>query len=251
MAFEDRVLWKIERRLARILNRREARIRSDTGIVSFTFDDVPRSACHEGSAALEQHGFRGTYYICPGFTGEPSSCGMMHSRADLQRLIATGHEIASHGFGHLNYQSLTEAEIEADLLRAAEFFSRLAPELRVRNFAYPFGCTNPLVKRIICHHFASARGARARLNGNRIDLALLNAVPLYQHLWDARSLARLIATNSDHKSWLIFVTHEVTDHPDEFGCTPALLKFAVTESKRLGCQVLPVDDALAYVNPLR
>jgi hypothetical protein len=70
---------------------------------------------------------------------------------------------------------------------------------------------------------------------------------LYQKLWDQPRLATLIERNAREKGWLIFFTHEVVDDPDEFGCTPSLLEFAIREATSLGCRVLAVNHALEYI----
>ena len=39
------------------------------GVVSFTFDDFPRSAWSNGGAVLEEYDVRGTYYAAMGLAG--------------------------------------------------------------------------------------------------------------------------------------------------------------------------------------
>jgi peptidoglycan/xylan/chitin deacetylase (PgdA/CDA1 family) len=244
----DDSLWhKVERRIARFSARKPISMCNEMGVVSFTFDDVPQSACRRGRAILERYGYHGTYYICGGNTDLMSDKGNMHSRGDLLGLVEGGHELGCHGFGHRNYQTLTIEEIRADISRNRSFFEDLGCDVAAQNFAYPFGCVSPTVKRLIGREFISARGIRNDLNVNRADLALLNAPPLYQNLWNRTSLAELIERNARQKAWLIFFTHEVVDDPGEFGCTPSLLEFAVQETRASGCLVLPVIRALRHV----
>jgi peptidoglycan/xylan/chitin deacetylase (PgdA/CDA1 family) len=241
--FEDTLWRKVARRLAIFAAPRRVSLQSRSGIVSFTFDDVPQSACHQGRDILERYNFRGTYYVSGGLTDSNGSQARKHSRADLQRLLTAGHELGCHGFAHKNYQTLTSQEIRADIDRNRAFFQDLGGSLAV-NFAYPFGCVNPAVKRLIGDTFISARGIRARLNLEYADLALLNAVGLSDCLWTEESLAQLIGRAAQKKAWLIFVTHAVAPDPDRFGCTPSLLEFAVREAKTCGCRVMTVKDVL-------
>lgn len=222
-------------------------MRNALGVVSFTFDDVPQSACRIGREILERHACRGTYYVSGGATDSDSRKGRMHSRGDLLGLLHSGHELGCHGFGHRNYQALTAEEIRADIGRNRRFFEDLGCDAAAQSFAYPFGCVSPSVKRLIGQEFASARGIHNELNIGRTDLALLNASPLYQKLWDQPCLATLIEQNAREKGWLIFFTHEVVKDPDEFGCTPSLLEFAIREANALGCRVLAVKHALEYI----
>src|SRR5262249_54755284 len=98
---------------------------------------------------------------------------------------------------------------------------------------------------LIGNAFISARGIRSRLNVNCADLALLNAVPLYESRWTEVSLARVIAHNAQKMGWLIFFTHDIVTDPDMFGCTPSLLEFAVREARNAGCEVMTVKDVVA------
>lgn len=238
---------KVERRLARHLAAKRVRMRNKSAVVSFTFDDVPQSACREGRDILERHGCRGTYYVCGGTTDTVSVRGKMHSRGDLLSLLDRGHELGCHGYGHLDYQALTAEEIRADIFRNRAFFRELGCDASVLNFAYPFGCVSPAVKRLIGREFSSARGIRRDLNVLRADLALLNSPPLYQHLWKELSLAELIDRNARENGWLIFFTHGVVDQPDQFECTPSLLDFVVRKALASGARVVPVRQALQEI----
>lgn len=244
---DDSLKHKVERRLARYLSGKWIDMRNDSGVVSFTFDDVPQSACRNGREILERHACHGTYFICGGCTDLASPRGRMHSREDLSGLLLGGHELGCHGFGHKNYQALTTEEIRADIGKNRRFFEDLGCGAAAQSFAYPFGCVSPSVKRLIGQEFASARGIQNEMNVGRADLALLNASPLYQRLWDQARLAALIERNASEKGWMLFFTHEVVDDPDEFGCTPSLLEFAIREANALGCRVLAVKHALEYV----
>lgn len=238
---------KVERRLARYLAAKRVRMLNKSAVVSFTFDDVPQSACHEGRDILEQHGCRGTYYVCGGFTDAGSAGGKMHSRGDLLHLLDRGHELGCHGYGHLDYQALTAGEITADIARNRSFFQELGCDASGLNFAYPFGCVSPAVKRLIGREFSSARGIRPELNVVRADLGLLNSLPLYQHLWKECALAEMIERNARESGWMIFFTHGVVDQPNQFGCTPSLLDFAVRKALESGARVVPVRQALKEV----
>ena len=59
-AADPSLTGKLRRRYARLTHRRPARLTLDRPVVSFTFDDVPESAVHEGAPVLETEGVRGT-----------------------------------------------------------------------------------------------------------------------------------------------------------------------------------------------
>lgn len=238
---------KVERRLARHLAKRPLAMQNSRALVSFTFDDVPQSACLEGRDMLEQQGCRGTYYVCGGLTDTVSAGLPMHSRADLLNLLERGHEIGCHGYRHLDYQALTGDEIATDLARNRSFFTELGCQASIENFAYPYGCVSPSVKGVVGRRFNSARGVWRGLNVARTDLALLRAEPLYQHLWTLPALGEMIDQNAQRKGWLVFFTHGVVDQPNQFGCQPSLLDFAVRTALASGARVLPVNQALRQI----
>src|SRR6185295_18271573 len=72
--------------------RRDFRLASDVPLVSFTFDDFPRSALAEGGRILAEQGVRGTYFVSMQLLGGPSVSGPIASRDDLQTLLHDGHE---------------------------------------------------------------------------------------------------------------------------------------------------------------
>ena len=169
------MIWpKIERRLARVLFQDPVDLGAATSAVCFTFDDVPQSACVEGARIVEDCGGRATYYICGGLAGLDRG-DRYFDIDDLHRLHASGHEIASHGFAHIDYQEHTVAEVVADLDRNDDYFARSglpAP----RHFAYPFGSVSPQVKRHCAARFITSRGVENRPNVGATDRALLKTV---------------------------------------------------------------------------
>src|SRR5271168_973358 len=97
----DRSLWttvsgKATRFLARHVPTKSLRKIDPQPLVSFTFADVPVSACREGAAILEAHGMRATYYVCAGGRGAVSPSGQLASTDDIAALAARGHEIGCH-----------------------------------------------------------------------------------------------------------------------------------------------------------
>lgn len=234
---------KIERRLAQVLAKRTVKLRHPRPMISFTFDDVPYSACTRGRRLMEQYGVRGTYYICGGLTGrmEPER---MHTLDTLQALNKAGHEIGCHGFEHIQHQTLSHEKVEADLARNLQFLRDQGISTDDLNFAFPFGCSSPGLKRLVSRRFTSARGIADGLNVGEVDLALLKATRLYQSRISEAQVTALIEENARQCGWLIFFTHGVDDEPDAYGCTPDLLEHALHIAVQSGAQVLTVRDAL-------
>src|SRR5258707_11581905 len=68
---------KVSRFLARNIRTKTLAVRNVQPMVTFTFDDVPATACHVGALIIEQYGIRGTYYVAGGGCGAPSPCGRL------------------------------------------------------------------------------------------------------------------------------------------------------------------------------
>ena len=60
---------KVGHRLAMHLRVDLFRLRNSTPMVSFTFDDLPKSAVTTGAGMLEAHGARGTFYVAGSLVG--------------------------------------------------------------------------------------------------------------------------------------------------------------------------------------
>ena len=54
---------------------------NDRPLISFSFDDFPRSALFTGGALLEQYGVAGTYYASLGLMGKTSPTGEIFRQA--------------------------------------------------------------------------------------------------------------------------------------------------------------------------
>ena len=51
----------------------------------------------------------------------------------------------------------------------------------------------------------------------------------------------------DEAGWLILFTHDVSEQPSPYGCTPAMLAEALARIVDAGIEILPVKHAMAEV----
>lgn len=91
---------KVNHRLALHLRVDPFRLGNTTPMVSFTFDDIPKSAATTGADLLEQYRAHGTFYIAGGLVDRPSPYWLPASDGDLVALHRGGHELACHTFSH-------------------------------------------------------------------------------------------------------------------------------------------------------
>lgn len=194
----------------------------DSGpVVSFTFDDFPRSALHVGGEILKSYGACGTYYAAMGLMDTVNHLGEHFSYSDLKKLIEDGHELGSHTFSHISCRETTIADVETEVRKGREAVERVTGIRDSHQFSYPYGQATFRAKAKIGRIVSTCRGIVPGINKSPADLNLLRANSIYSHAFDLDSIRRLIAENEKCRGWLIFYTHDVCDGPSSFGCTPA------------------------------
>jgi len=255
-----RYLAKARERFAvqatRALVRRQLAVRTPVPLISFTFDDFPRSAFLEAGAILTRYGVRGTYYASLGLMGEQSPMGLMFQAEDLEELLHLGHELGCHTFGHCHSWNTPADVYERAIVENQKALTQVLPGIKFETFAYPFSAPHLGVKRVAARHFECCRagGLSARrcfshaggqtFNSGVTDLNLLCAVFLEKIKDSPEALKGFIDQNARERGWLIFATHDVRDAPSRFGCTPGFFEQVVQWSLESGARVLPVVKAL-------
>lgn len=235
---------RLVREIGGFLCTRPAKVSWPGGVVSFTFDDFPRSAWGNGGAILEKYHCRGTYYAAMGMAGTENDLGPLFNLDDLRAAHAHGHEIACHTYHHRDCARLAPADIAGEIDRNAAALAQALGKAAITNFAYPFGGVSQSAKSALSTRFASCRGTGRGLNQGTIDLADLRSTSIYSHNFDSERLCRLIDDARAGAGWLVFYTHDVADEPSPFGCTPAQFE-AVVAYAAANAAVLPVRGVLA------
>jgi len=214
-------------------------------VVSFTFDDFPKTAATNGASILEDYGATGTYYSSFGLAGRDSPSGVISTHEETAALAARGHEIGCHTFNHLDCSTVHVREIGEDCARNRDAAARLGLP-RLSSFAFPFGGINGSSRRTIATSYRSARSVWRGVNRGRYDLAALRAVPLTSPT-TLRTARRLLDDLQARGGWLVFVTHDVANDASAFGCTPGLLTEVCRLAVQSGAEVLPVGRVLRGV----
>lgn len=217
-------------------------------IVSFTFDDFPRSAYLCGAPILESYGARATYYVSMSLMNGVNKLGDQFRMEDLWALTQKGHELGSHTFSHLSAQKVDCAEFAQDVERGEEAISNALGRSSSGNFAYPYGAITLRTKRRIGPALRSCRGTCHGLNGPQVDLNLLRANPLYGSISEIKSAQQLIQECAVQRKWLIFYSHDVSRNPSPYGCTPELLETVCSLAAKKRLRFLTVDATLAELS---
>ena len=230
-------------RLARNVKLNGLDTRLEAPVVSFTFDDFPRSALHEGGRMLRERGWAGTYFAAGGFCGQRVEGLDYFDRDDLIQASEEGHEIACHTFGHLRLPQTRPDAIEADLQRNADFLAEVLPGQRLSSFAYPYGDLDLGRNAQIARRFPVCRGIWPGINAGRMDFAQLKAVPLEKRSLDGFDVEAWLDRAEAQRGWLIFFTHDVSDDPSPYGCDRKTFEAVADAVAKRGFKVLPAKNA--------
>ncbi len=240
----NRARGKIRRTLAKQLHRRELTVSAGRPIVSFTFDDAPRSAFTTGAAILEAHGAVGTYYLSLGLLSTSSEIGMIAGPADLERAVERGHELGCHTFDHHDAWFTEPETYIASVDRNRAALHSVLPGYRFRSFAYPKNGATAAVKPALELRFECCRGGGQTYNAGKVDLNLLSACFIDRRAQvDLGFISGLIERNAEAGGWLVFAAHEISDVESEFACPASFLESVVRLALDSGATLLPVSSA--------
>lgn len=242
---------KASHRLAMHLPVDSVRLPSQSPTVSFTFDDLPKSAATTGAAMLETYGASGTFYVSGSLVGTKSPEWTHVSGDDILDLHERGHEIGCHTFFHRRVCDLDAQSLNDEMEQNRRYVRALDPGIKIENFAYPFGYGAFVRKRQLQTAFKSCRSIMPGVNRGNVDLQFLRAYPLIDGRIDRDGIDRAFDVAEKTKGWLIFFSHDVADRPSPYGCSPALLNHALDAASRRNIQILSMAEALKCIAPKR
>jgi glycosyltransferase involved in cell wall biosynthesis/peptidoglycan/xylan/chitin deacetylase (PgdA/CDA1 family) len=238
-----RVRRYYERRMARSFAVRSFAIHADTPIISFSFDDFPRSALLTGGEILHKYGLAGTYYACLGLMGTQSQTGPIFLPEDLKLLLEQGHELGCHTFSHCHAQETQPAVFEDSVIENRQALERLVPGATFKTLSYPISVPRAETKRRISKYFECCRCGGQTFNIGTVDLNYLSAFFLEKSRNDPEAVKKLIDQNCKSRGWLILATHDVCENPTEWGCSPGFFEDIVRYAVESGARILPVAQA--------
>ena len=239
----SRIESPFQRASARLLARRPFPIITQRPIISFTFDDFPRSALLTGGTILHSFGLAGTYYASLGLMGLQAPTGPIFVAEDLKMLFEQGHELGCHTFSHCHAWDTKPRAFEDAIIQNRQVLKELVPEASFRTFSYPISVPRRETKIRVSKYFECCRCGGQTFNAGNVDLNFLSAYFLEKSRDNPGSIKRLIDQNRRDCGWLIFATHDVSDDPTPWGCTPRFFEDIVRYAVNSGARVLPVYQA--------
>ena len=228
----------------RFVYRRTLMVRPHRPLISFSFDDFPRTALIAGGSILRHYDLSGTYYVSLGLLDMESPSGTICSLDDLRALVEQKHELGCHTYSHCHSWRTNPEAFEASIIKNRAELKKMFPDLEFRTFAYPLSVPHPRNKAKASRYFKGCRGGSQTLNVGRTDLNDLSATFIERTGGDMRVVRELIDRNRGESAWTIFATHDVSPHPSPYGCTPRFFEEIVEYALKSGALVLPVAQAL-------
>jgi glycosyltransferase involved in cell wall biosynthesis/peptidoglycan/xylan/chitin deacetylase (PgdA/CDA1 family) len=234
---------RYRRDTARFLVRRPFSFTTQTPLISFTFDDFPRSALLTGGAILQSFGAVGTYYASLGLMGRQAPTGPIFLPEDLKMLLEQGHELGCHTFSHCDSWETEPSVFEDEIVRNRLALSELVPNASFKTFSYPISVPRARTKYRVSKFFTCCRSGGQTFNIGKTDLNYLSAFFLEQSRDKPEIIKSLIDQNRRAGGWLIFATHDICKDPTRWGCTPEFFEEIVRYAVNSGARILPVSQA--------
>ncbi|MBL9189555.1 MAG: polysaccharide deacetylase family protein [Opitutaceae bacterium] len=220
-------------------------------VISFTFDDFPKSALTCGGAVLEQHGLAATYYTSFGLMGRTIETGLIFDQDDIPRLLQGGHELGCHTHDHCPAWETATADYMASVQRNATALAALVAGRQFETHSYPISYPRPATKRRLGRIFRGCRFGGQMRNADVVDLNCLSSFFLEQCGENIGSVERIIGETVESGGWLIFSTHDVEAAPTRYGCTPEFFERVVACAVRSGAEILPMAKMMATLGTSR
>jgi GT2 family glycosyltransferase/peptidoglycan/xylan/chitin deacetylase (PgdA/CDA1 family) len=240
----SRLVGYLQRRAASRVYRRPFVIKPQRPLISFTFDDFPRSALLAGGAILKRYGLTGTYFVSLGLAGKETPSGHIFVPDDLTILLEEGHELGCHTFAHCDSWATATKTFENSILENREALNQLFPFSEFKTFSYPISLPRPHTKARIADYFMCCRGGGQTFNVGKADLNQLSAYFLEKSRGNLQAVKDLIDRNRQACGWLVFATHDIADIHTPFGCTPEFFENVVKYANDSGAQIVPIVEAL-------
>ena len=224
------------------------RLSLSRGALSITFDDFSKSSWEVAGSILADYGAKATYFVSGGCNGKMFAGMLQYTLADLHALHAAGHEIGCHTYDHVAALQCSPERYLTSIARNRRFFHEHGLTMPITSFAYTYGQAPLRHRRRLATEFAGCRSAVPGLNGPILDRSLLRAVGL--ELWRRRrrnpldAIQKLIERAARDRLWLIIFTHDVSERPSPFGCTPAELQQVLAFAEKTAVDILPVNQVL-------
>lgn len=222
------------------------------GIISISFDDVPRSAFINAVPILDKYDIKSTFYVSTGLSVSADITTKNRgdtflNRSDIIELHQTGHNIACHTYSHYRLNEGSAERLYEDSEKNSINLTEMLDGVAIEHFSYPFGLVSFRTKRLLAQRYKSMRSSRPGINKTMTDLYLLRAMSLYKPEFSKESIVNIIRQVEITGGWLILYTHGVETSPDDYGCTIEQFEWVVRQCVASSACVVPINQAYEMI----
>jgi peptidoglycan/xylan/chitin deacetylase (PgdA/CDA1 family) len=204
--------------------------------ISITFDDG-YSSQYGAAKALENYGWKGTFYIPTDYIGNNFENISTMDLQQIKDLQSSGHEIGGHGASHVSASNVSVEAYEADILESKNFLEQ--NNLSVGNFAFPYGDDSK--KEIALKYFDTARSTKPCINS--ISDRELCGLTLVNQNEEYKSLAIYVNELKLKGGWLVIAIHGISNDPrSDIDITPEELDWILEQLNQTNAKVMTVEQ---------
>jgi peptidoglycan/xylan/chitin deacetylase (PgdA/CDA1 family) len=244
-----RIRGKMRRLATTHLGRRTIAIEDAPPIVSFSFDDAPKSAFGLGREILAGFGAKPTYYVSLGLLDSETEVGRIGNREDLVEAVGAGCELACHTYDHLDAWETPLEDYMISVEKNGRALKDILPDASFATFAYPKSGPTLAAKMALANHFGCCRAGGQEPNLGSFDAGVAKSAFLDSRTGADEAFAnKLIDETIAKNGWLIFATHDIDSSPSPYGCTPDLLEAVARYAHAKGALFLPVGEAFSRLS---
>jgi len=220
-------------------------IGSDKKLISFTFDDVPKSTFDNAIPILNKYNIKGTFYVALSLMEGIHNSKGLFAAEDLHKCLNAGHELGCHSYSHIHFYDIhVSGHIKNDLKENQAALQSISPISSFENFSYPFGEQTIAGKGIVSGLYNSGRGTDNGTNVGNTDLNSLKAIKLYESKNSPEKIDNILRQFSKAGGWLIFYTHDVQENFSVSGCSPQYLDSVITKCLEMGFEIKNIKETL-------
>jgi peptidoglycan/xylan/chitin deacetylase (PgdA/CDA1 family) len=178
--------------------------------LSFTYDDAMPCQYKDIYPIQKSFGFKATYFL---YTRE-----LLRKRATKwgqsirnwphwQAILDDGNELGSHSVSHPYLSKVPFAKAKRELVNSCQTIRKFIPKARCETIAYPYGDSDPRVRRFTARHYIAARQAKQGINPpSPPDMMNIKSVIPYGSTSMA-NLTRRVRKSIRVKGWTVWMFH--------------------------------------------
>jgi peptidoglycan/xylan/chitin deacetylase (PgdA/CDA1 family) len=218
-------------------------------LVSITFDDGWNSTFTNALPVLNRYDYKGTFYVNPSSIETPK----FMSAAELMELSDTRHEIAAHGYSHVDMTTINSEALGTELRQGQTYLTNAG--FSTTDFAAPYGKSDAEVQWYARKYFSTLRSVEAGIN-TRQNFDPYNLKVLFiKSDTSQQTIAAALNEAKQINGWLILVYHKIGSTKSDDNTlkvendTVATTTFAdqITAIQKSNIAVLPVENVYEEV----